>query len=405
MKIGILTADSNGCFPIPAVKGGAVSTLIESLIRENSKKGLCKFTVFSYYDKKAFELSKKYSNVKFVWVKIPKYIKRLDIAFFNIVSKVKSTKAISYKSIFSLLYYIKYVAHYLKKNKFDRLVIENNVPLIWTIRLSRYKGNYYYHFHNVPRISAGSKSNFKNCSGFLCVSKYVASEIESNRSPIGPINRKKVKVLYNAIDLNLFKAYDLNDIKIAKDRIRKKYNIKSNQKILLFTGRLSREKGLDILLDAISKLKKDRYKLFIVGSIMHGSNQTNEYLKLIKKKINSISNNVIFTGYIKHSALPDYYNAADVVVLPSMWEEPAGLTMIEALACGASVITTQSGGIPEYVANDAILIKRDAMLVNNLVLNIDKVLAKPDVYRGKGIQRIKNNFSEDNYLKRFIEDV
>ena len=41
---------------------------------------------------------------------------------------------------------------------------------------------------------------------------------------------------------------------------------------------------------------------------------------------------------------------ADIVVLPSVWEEPAGLTMIEALACGKPLITTNAGGISEYVA-------------------------------------------------------
>ena len=69
MKIGILTADSNGCFPVPASKGGAVSTLIESLIRENSEKGLAELTIFSYYDEKAYKKSRKYSNVNFIWVK------------------------------------------------------------------------------------------------------------------------------------------------------------------------------------------------------------------------------------------------------------------------------------------------------------------------------------------------
>ena len=101
MKIGILTADSNGCFPVPATKGGAVSTLVESLIKENSKKKLCNFTIFSYYDEDAYKKSKNYNNVNFVWVKVPKYIKRLDNIFFNSMNKIGIAKAISYKSIFT----------------------------------------------------------------------------------------------------------------------------------------------------------------------------------------------------------------------------------------------------------------------------------------------------------------
>lgn len=405
MKIGIITADSNGCFPVPAVKGGAVSTLIESLIKENSRKELCHLTVFSYYDKKAYKIAQKYSNVKFVWVKIPKYINRLDSICFNIINKIKGTKAISYKSIFSLIYYIKYVSHYLKKNKFDKLIIENNVPLIWAIRLSGYKGKYYYHFHNVPRISAGSKKALKKCVGILCVSKYVAYQIESTKSAIGPIDSEKVKVLYNAIDTKLFRPYDILKLQVVKNKIRKLYNINANQKIILYTGRLSKEKGIDVLLDAIDRLGRNDYKLLIVGSVMHGSNFENEYLDQIKEKADKIGGNVVFTDYISHSVLPDYYNAADIVILPSMWDEPAGLTMIEAMACGVPVITTRSGGIPEYVGNDAIVIERDKMLIKNLAFSINKVLEDPEVYRRKGISRIKNNFSEDNYLERFMKCI
>ena len=133
MKIGILIADSNGCFPVPATKGGAVSTLVESLVKENSKKNLCKLTIFSYYSEEAYEKSKSYTNVNFVWIKVPKYIKKLDNIVFYGMNKMKTAKAISYKSIFSLIYYIKFVANYLRRHNFDKLVLENNVPLIWTI--------------------------------------------------------------------------------------------------------------------------------------------------------------------------------------------------------------------------------------------------------------------------------
>lgn len=405
MKIGILTADSNGCFPVPATKGGAVSTLVESLIKENSEKGLCNFTIFSYYDEDAYKKSKNYNNVNFVWVKVPKYIKRLDNVFFNSMNKIGIAKAISYKSIFSLIYYIKFVASYLRRYKFDNLILENNIPLIWAIRLSKYTGKYYYHFHNVPRISAGSKKAFTQCAGFLCVSKYVAHQIESAESAIGPINSEKVKVLYNAVDTKLFRPYDISKLQVVKNKIRKLYDINVNQKIILYTGRLSKEKGVDVLLDAISSLDRHDYKLLIVGSVMHGSNREDDYLAQIKDKANKMENNIVFTNYISHSVLPDYYNAADIVILPSIWEEPAGLTMVEALACGAVVITTESGGIPEYVGDDAVVIKNNTLLVNNLTYETKKILEKINCCRKRNSKRIKKIFSEDSYLERFLKCI
>lgn len=405
MKIGILTADSNGCFPVPATKGGAVSTLVESLIKENSEKGLCNFTIFSYYDEDAYKKSKNYNNVNFVWVKVPKYIKRLDNVFFNSMNKIGIAKAISYKSIFSLIYYIKFVASYLRRYKFDNLILENNIPLIWAIRLSKYTGKYYYHFHNVPRISAGSKKAFTQCAGFLCVSKYVAHQIESAESAIGPINSEKVKVLYNAVDTKSFRPYDISKLQVVKNKIRKLYDINVNQKIILYTGRLSKEKGVDVLLDAISSLDRHDYKLLIVGSVMHGSNRGDDYLAQLKNKADKMRSNVVFTNYIPHSMLPDYYNAADVVILPSIWEEPAGLTMVEALACGALVVTTESGGIPEYVGDDAIVIKNNTLLVNNLTYETKKILEKINYCRKRNSKRIRKNFSEDSYLERFLKCI
>lgn len=406
MKIGILTADSNGCFPVPASKGGAVSTLIESLVQENSEKRLVELTIFSYYDEKAYKESKKYSNVNFIWVKVPKYIKVLDSLFYKIVKQRNAVKAISYKSIFSLLYYIKFVSKYLKKNQFDKLVLENNIPIAWIIQLSHYSGEYYYHLHNVPRINAKCKRVFDKCTGYLCVSKYVTRQIESKNNPIGPVDSEKVKVVYNAIDTGLFRPYSVAHKNKIRQKIREQYHIDNNDKIILFTGRISKEKGLDVLLDALKEITIDNYKLLIVGGVMHGSNNKDKYFDLINKKVKPILSSVIFTGYVDHNRLPDFYNVADVTVLPSIWEEPAGLTMIEALSCGSPLITTNSGGIGEYVDHKAVVIERDANIRVNLAEQILNVIENKYNYNEKDqVNYIKQNFSEKNYLEKFIDSI
>ena len=210
MRILILTADSNGGYPVPAVKGGAVSTLIESLVEQNSKEKLVDFTVVSLYSKEAYKASKKYTNVDFCFVKIPGIIRIFDNLFFNLMGAFKK-KAISYKSVFSLLYYIFFSAVFLRKNSFEKVVLENNVPLSLVIRLSRYKGEYYYHFHNVPRIDAKCRSVFNKCTKYLCVSNYVASEITSPSSAIGAQDKKRVSVLYNCIDTGRFRKISGDD--------------------------------------------------------------------------------------------------------------------------------------------------------------------------------------------------
>ena len=88
-----------------------------------------------------------------------------------------------------------------------------------------------------------------------------------------------------------------------------------------------------------------------------------------------------------------------------MWDEPAGLTMLECIACGTPLITTVSGGIPEYVYNNCILIDK-----NNVVKNIEKSIMYiiNDNYKfnlEKGIEFIKNKYCPKEYLKNFYKII
>lgn len=204
-KIAIFIADSNGRFSVPATKDGAVPILVEHLVEENNIHKVFNMTVVTFYNADAYEKSKQYKNIDFVWVKVPKIIKIFDNLIYTIVKKwMKNKKAISYKSIVSLLFYILKGSFFLKKRKFDKVIFENNIPLVWIIRLSKYSGRYYYHFHNIPRIDAHCKKLFESCNGYMCVSKFVKNYITSDESSIGKIKKEKVKVLYNCIDTNKF---------------------------------------------------------------------------------------------------------------------------------------------------------------------------------------------------------
>ena len=73
--------------------------------------------------------------------------------------------------------------------------------------------------------------------------------------------------------------------------------------------------------------------------------------------------------------MPCLYAISDVVVLPSIWNDPAPLTVIESITAGKPLITTYSGGIPEYVnSSDAIILPINDKLVNNLTTSM-KLLA------------------------------
>lgn len=405
-KIGIFIADSNGRYPVPASRGGAVSILVEHLVEANSKTKCANIEVVTYYDEEAERIADSYKNVNFIWIKPPRIIKALDIFLFNFIKKFfKKKKAISYKSLFSLIYYILHSRKYLKKNHYDKVVLQNNIVLAWIIRLTNYQGEYFYHFHNVPRINAKCKNVFDNCTGYLCVSQYVADQICCEQNPIGPIEKTKVKVLYNCIDTDLFKPIQ-DEEKIF--RYREKYKIPSGYKIIVFAGRLCEEKGADVLLRAAKILKYRKVKILVVGSYIHNTDIKDEYQQRLYSMAQELGDKVIFTGYVPQSELPMVYNLADVAVLPSMWDEPAGLTMIEAMGCGVPVITTQSGGIPEYNGGYGVVLSRDDLLVKSIANNIDMILNNSELsskMRKMGVQHVVTEFSTKHYLEEFIEKL
>lgn len=401
-KILLLVSDSNGCYPVPASKGGAVTTLVESLIQGNEKERLVEFEVLSYWDKKAEELSARYPNTFFRWVRVPGIIKVMDKILFFLVTTLTNKKANSFISLTALLWYIWKASRLLKKEKYDSVVLEHNILQIWALRLVGYYGDYYYHLHNIPRVNAGSREWFWRCNKLMCVSQYMVDDIESEQSPIGPVPIGRGVALYNCIDTEQFRPIGQTEL----SEWREKYGIGPTDKVLVYAGRLTWEKGIDKVLDALDYIQTENVKLLIVGAMMMSNDHKDEYYEKLQTLASRHGDRVKFTGYVNHDELQYVYNIADIAVLPSMWEEPAGLTMIEAMACGIPTITTRSGGIPEYVGDCAVVLERDEHLPENIAMEVDRLLNDKTAYdwfSAEGCKRIRENFSLKDYLRKFVE--
>lgn len=111
---------------------------------------------------------------------------------------------------------------------------------------------------------------------------------------------------------------------------------------LVFVGRLVTEKGLWVLLDAMTRQKTVR-RLELVGE----GPLREEVYRFITR--NSLGNRVAMLGYVPRPGLRAILAQSSALVVPSIWQEPLGLVIFEAFACGLPVIATSVGGIPEYV--------------------------------------------------------
>lgn len=144
------------------------------------------------------------------------------------------------------------------------------------------------------------------------------------------IENNKSSVFTYWIDLKRFKVQNL------KPKIKKQLGWE-RKFIVLFVGRLIKEKGIDILLESV-KLWNEKINLVIIGS----GPMENEILKAANKL-----KSVKFLGKIDQDDLPKFYTGADCVIVPSTSEEGFGRVIIEALACGTPIIASKRGAIPE----------------------------------------------------------
>lgn len=160
----------------------------------------------------------------------------------------------------------------------------------------------------------------------------------------------KTKLSWNAVDINKFSNKENNSFK--------KENNLEDKPIVLFVGNLIKRKNVDSLLEA-KKISNADYYLVIVGD-------GPLYKKLSKKVEDENIRDVLFTG--SRNDVENIIPSCDVLVLPS-FSESFGLVLIEALACGKSVIGSDVGGISEIINENV------GMLVNpNKISSIAKAI-------------------------------
>lgn len=394
-----------GYFPIPAIKGGAVEALVENIINENEVEGKLKLVVFSTFDEKASVIADHYEKTRVIYIKTPRYLKLVDkFIFFLANDVIKKEKSLSYRYICQRLWFILCTARYLKKNNYDKVLLENHSSLYLVLKLfnnhTKYRGKYYYHLHNNVTSSYRCNEIMKNTTSVLGVSNYINGTL---RDFLGESNIH-YQVLRNRIDNEKFRVELTKDEKL---NIKEKYGINPNDKIILFAGRLSPEKGVKELLTAFNKIKRNDMTLLVVGSHYFGSDISNSFEEEIKGLVESIKDKVKFTGYVDYSFIPKLYAIADIVVIPSIWDDPAPLTVIESLSAGRPLITTYSGGIPEYANSEVAIMIQKEKIVDSLKTSIEELINDEEMRKTLSEKAYKytDEWTISAYYNDFVREI
>lgn len=398
MKVLIVSPCVN--LPVPAVQGGAVSTLIEYLIKENESKQEMQLTVLSVYDAEAAKKAKVYSKTNIEFISIPKIVDTMDYVIDTMLAKRNKIKH-TYQYI-RKLYSLRYISRYMIDHDFDKVVFQNSGYLLNILNskniANKYKGKLYYHLHNDIPNNVPVEA-VKQCK-LLLISEYLKRHIVE---VCGQDVSEQCIIVRNGIDCSRFSQ---NLSYIEKQELKKKIQIEPDKKIIMFAGRIDPAKGIFELTEAFSRLNRNDIVLMVVGAHNFGTGQTSKFQEKMEKRFFEMGNNVCFTGYVPYEEMWKYYNLADVAVLPSIWEEPAGLTILEACAAGIPLITTNSGGIPEYIlAESASIIERD-YLIDNLISAINNVLDHENIWKKKSLQQkehVFRNYNVNKYYEQFVK--
>lgn len=162
--------------------------------------------------------------------------------------------------------------------------------------------------------------------------------------------KDKIFVLNPGVDNEIFKPFE-------KRTAKKMVGFRSGGRLILFVGRIEALKGIDVLLYALkfllSKNPKLNTSLWIVGGNENNQGEFSEEYKRLKKikKLLKISSYVKFIGKKEHKELPQYYNAADIVIMPSQYES-FGMSALEAIACAVPVIATDVTGVSSLLEKE-----------------------------------------------------
>lgn len=155
---------------------------------------------------------------------------------------------------------------------------------------------------------------------------------------------------------------------------------------LLFTGRIVPEKGVK---EAVQIAEATNHRLLIIGPTYPSSQgYFDQYIKPY------LNDRILYLGYVEREKIWAYYQKAKAVLMPIQWEEPFGLTTVEAMACGTPAIAIARGSMPEIIKDG-----KTGFLVDSVGEMIEAVRKVNKIDRRACREHVKANFS----LKQMAE--
>ncbi|PPC87180.1 MAG: group 1 glycosyl transferase [Methylotenera sp.] len=323
--------------PVPPVKGGAV----EHWVHEVSQR----------LDQTQFDITIVSRPADAIGVKNVRYLTiawtKTEQFFYKIKEKVTWRNPLRYiAKIQNVVSYGLRMAKLVRE--FDVVVIHNEPNFLFFMQKNPQQ-KLILHMHNshigIALFRPFYRRALKKVDKVICVSDY----IRRHALQYFPEYADKFTVVFNATDPEIFKPYGDE----AVSQLRGLIDIQPDKTYLLYVGRLTEIKGVHVLIKAFITIHAQlpHTRLIIAGSSFFGGAAKTDYEQSLVELAKPVSKAIIFTGFMPHDKLRYVYSAADMVVLPSVWQDPCPLVVLEAMASGTCLLSTAVGGVPEIIKN------------------------------------------------------
>lgn len=223
-------------------------------------------------------------------------------------------------------------------------------------------------------------------SHVACISKNLKQSLIDQGAPI-----QNAEVIYQGIPLDRFP-------------LKKGDPAQLHQPIrLLYSGQLHEYKGTHLTLAALQQFNKKSpgtYTLTIAGK---GPEQYTQHLQKQAKKL-GIESIITFAGAIPRDEMSSIYQNHDILLVTSLWQEPFGLTHLEAMSSGTPVISTFRGGMKEFLVHGEVCLVFDPDLSDDLAEKI-QTLTENKPLREKIIKNARTMIEKEYCVKRYTQHL
>lgn len=205
-----------------------------------------------------------------------------------------------------------------------------------------------HHFHNQLASAPQFRGRLSEAANVVtAVSDFTSRWVEDAYG----LPRESVQTIHNGVDTEYFKPASTHNDRLP---------------VINFVGRTGIEKAPDLLLKAaVEVAKKTRdFGVQILGSNHWHKFERDDYQMELDKLTGELEKSGVTVrrpGHVARAELPQALHEADINVVPSRWDEPFALVILEGMACGLASVVSRTGGAPEVVGDAGLLFERESV--------------------------------------------